>query len=582
MPALVTRKFRTHQAKQFREGLGETIDWSGSDVSGSEDSTTLDDHIYLYIGNTTAWSDDNAPPTPRDSVFENTHDSWDSMIAAKKVTQSYTSHVIPRNNWTSGSVYAMYKEDVDTLYSNTANPIHVMTTDFNVYKCMDNANNSTSTSVPTSVSTEASAIEDKYGLDNYKWKFLYTITAAEALKFVTPNYIPCKTLRNANSIGLTGSTGMPLDDGSNQYDIEVNSVKGAIDVYNITDAGSNYLFFTGATVGSTTTTFFETATAGINTTDGIYDGSAIYINNDIRIIDTYVYDEGQSKGQFTLTEALAGVASGSFTVQPRLAVYGDGTGATARCVEGGTSGTLGAVFAGVVGSGYNTAEVKVIQSGTGATGSGGVIVPRIGPSGGHAYDIVEELGGNFIMINQRIEQSESGKFPVTNDFRKVGLIKNPVSANTTHRFTAQAGTQAVTMRVSSINGSNFIDDGYVQGNTTGAIGRIVDEVVVSSGVKDLRLVSMTLGPTNANRLLGTAAGTGSNLTNPNQGPDIAGKPGGFQEAETVTCDGSTATVTSLTAGEFKPYSGTLLYVENRSPVVRASDQTEDIKLIIEF
>ena len=186
------------------------------------------------------------------------------------------------------------------------------------------------------------------------------------------------------------------------------------------------------------------------------------------------------------------------------------------------------------------------------------------------------------MINQRIEQSESGKFPVTNDFRKVGLIKNPVSANTTHRFTSQAGTQAVTMRVSSINGSNFIDDGYVTGNTSGAVGRIVDELDISSGVKDLRLVSMSLGPTNANRLLGTAADAGSVLSNPNQGPDIAGKPGGFQTAETVTCDGSTATLTSLTAGEFKPYSGTLLYVENRSPVVRASDQTEDIKLIIEF
>ena len=98
----------------------------------------------------------------------------------------------------------------------------------------------------------------------------------------------------------------------------------------------------------------------------------------------------------------------------------------------------------------------------------------------------------------------------------------------------------------------------------------------------MRLVSLTLGPTNTNRLLGTAATTGSVYANPNQGPDIAGKPGGFQTAETVTCDGSTATCTVLTAGEFKPYSGTLLYIENRSPVVRASDQTEDIKLIIEF
>ena len=62
--------------------------------------------------------------------------------------------------------------------------------DFNVYKCLDNANNSTSTSQPISVSTEASAVDDKYGTDNYKWKYLYTITAAEALKYVTQNNIP--------------------------------------------------------------------------------------------------------------------------------------------------------------------------------------------------------------------------------------------------------------------------------------------------------------------------------------------------------------------------------------------------------
>ncbi len=29
-------------------------------------------------------------------------------------------------------------------------------------------------------------------------------------------------------------------------------------------------------------------------------------------------------------------------------------------------------------------------------------------------------------------------------------------------------------------------------------------------------------------------------------------------------------------------SGEIIYVENRAPVARASDQTEDIKLIIEF
>ena len=32
----------------------------------------------------------------------------------------------------------------------------------------------------------------------------------------------------------------------------------------------------------------------------------------------------------------------------------------------------------------------------------------------------------------------------------------------------------------------------------------------------------------------------------------------------------------------KKFSGDVLYVENRSPVTRADDQIEDVKLIIEF
>jgi len=32
----------------------------------------------------------------------------------------------------------------------------------------------------------------------------------------------------------------------------------------------------------------------------------------------------------------------------------------------------------------------------------------------------------------------------------------------------------------------------------------------------------------------------------------------------------------------QPDSGDIIYIENRKPIQRASDQTEDIKLIIEF
>ena len=72
---------------------------------------------------------------------------------------------------------------------------------------------------------------------------------------------------------------------------------------------------------------------------------------------------------------------------------------------------------------------------------------------------------------------------------------------------------------------------------------------------------------------------GGNTTN---GYD--GLPGSFQTNEALTVSGSdpTSNSTSISAGAFKPFSGEILYVENRSPIARASDQIEDVKLIINF
>ena len=46
--------------------------------------------------------------------------------------------------------------------------------------------------------------------------------------------------------------------------------------------------------------------------------------------------------------------------------------------------------------------------------------------------------------------------------------------------------------------------------------------------------------------------------------------------------GLTFNLTSVANGSMRIGSGEMIYVENRAPVARAADQTEDIKLIIEF
>ena len=58
----------------------------------------------------------------------------------------------------------------------------------------------------------------------------------------------------------------------------------------------------------------------------------------------------------------------------------------------------------------------------------------------------------------------------------------------------------------------------------------------------------------------------------------------FTTAETVTGGTSGAVGTSNAVGnpEVQPYSGDVIYVEQRRPITRAADQVESISLIIEF
>jgi hypothetical protein len=46
--------------------------------------------------------------------------------------------------------------------------------------------------------------------------------------------------------------------------------------------------------------------------------------------------------------------------------------------------------------------------------------------------------------------------------------------------------------------------------------------------------------------------------------------------------GATGTISAIATPGLQPYTGDIIYVENRVPISRASDQIEDVKLIIQF
>ena len=107
MAAIITEKFRIHNARQFKEDFGEST------------SST-----FLFIGRPQAWDASDTTPTPANSVGE-TIDAYKDMIAMKKIGSADVSHCLVRRDWATGTTYDEYAHD---LVQQILLPLQVQTT----------------------------------------------------------------------------------------------------------------------------------------------------------------------------------------------------------------------------------------------------------------------------------------------------------------------------------------------------------------------------------------------------------------------------------------------------------------------
>ena len=139
------------------------------------------------------------------------------------------------------------------------------------------------------------------------------------------------------------------------------------------------------------------------------------------------------------------------------------------------------------------------------------------------------------------------------------MLAQPLYANG-DVATASTIDQCVTITVQSWNSTAFAEDELVTAGESGATGRVVD---FKDNNTTLRLADVTTGGT-------TVAGFDTIL-------------GSFKANEAITApSGAGANTNGVVGGDLRKFSGDVLYIENRSPVTRADDQIEDVKLIIEF
>jgi len=483
MPAIITNKFRIHNSEQFKESFSE--------AAGN--------NYYLGIGrpspfNTATRADgrtdnlgtDVIPLTPADN--NNTMSiSYDDLLAAKRISSTDIAFVAPRRNWTTGTTYDIYRHDygdriTGTTTQQSANSgvfnlfdtnFYAMNSSRNVYKCLDNNNNTASTVEPTG--TNASTILST--ADGYKWKYMYTLSASEQSNFLSTDFMAVSTNSSVSS----------------------NAVDGAIDIVKIKTAGSG-----GA--------------------DGTHTG---------------------------------------------IAIKGDGTGGVVV-----TSGAVTAVNVTSAGTGYTFGTISNAQIvSAGATNLVGaeldVIIP---PKGGHGFNAVQELGAFFVMTNVSLEGTESansGDVSVANDFRRVCLIRDPQSGGSAASAVTLRATKAV--QLTGVSGSFNVDEKITQAST-GAVGIVVEWDSTNSLLYYVQTRHNDEGvDANGNQ----TAFSGTNV--------ITGAGGA--SGTPVSTSGTVNNVviaSGYSVPEIDHDSGDVLYVENRAPITRAADQTENIKLIIEF
>ena len=380
MPGIVTRRFRIHNAEQFHEAFSETA------------ATNM----YLFIARVSAWPDDNDPPTPTDSVQVTEYDSWKKMLSAKRVQSSDITFAIPRYNWSSGKVYREYKNTSTTLHDAPAssNGMYVISSSYNVYKCLFNNKGAASTVEPTGTATSTLVTAD-----GYHWKFLYTVDAGSALKFLATNWQPVKTLA--------------ADDGSAQFDVQSAAANGAINIIDVEAVGDNYLTQSGSfqAVADGDT---MTLSSGASGTDNIYNGGALYIasglgSGQVREITDYT---GASKVvQLKTPFSTVPNTTSTYAVGPLVTITGDGTGAQAyaNVVIGGANGnTVNYINMVAVGSNYSEATVAITANTS--HGAGAPATAYVAPPGGHGSDPFGELAGHNVILNVQLDGTESGTF----------------------------------------------------------------------------------------------------------------------------------------------------------------------------
>ena len=233
MSAVVTDQFRIFNAENF---VNSVLDTNNS--------------YYVFLGFSN-------PSSPEPGFGRTTTDKWplepvdnfqyeyqyrDTSLFGKRINSKNIRRVIRKIQWTTNTQYDMYRHDYSTtnksevtksgrLYDSN---YYVINSDYNVYICIDNGSDLTTTvgnskDEPTFIDLEPSAAGTSN--DGYIWKYLFTVSPSDIVKFDSTEYIVVP-----NDWGTTTNSQIQNVREAGDSEINFNQIKK---VY-ISEQGSGY------------------------------------------------------------------------------------------------------------------------------------------------------------------------------------------------------------------------------------------------------------------------------------------------------------------------------------------------------
>ena len=215
---------------------------------------------------------------------------------------------------------------------------------------------------------------------------------------------------------------------------------------------------------------------------------------------------------------------------------------------------------------YSKAKVTGLIYGSTTFAVGNVVIePILSPPGGHGSDTIDELGGIYAMVNVRFEQTDAPIIPIDNfKFRQIGVIKDPLLSTSFHP----------TEKIPTLTTANSLLRAYSNIEISGSITN--SDKLISGAV--------ITGTNGANATVVGYSGTVINyIQSESSSSNVEANFKAFNVSDSLFVGTSgIGVINKLGNAAVSPYSGEIIYIDNRNVITRATDQVEDVYVVIEF